>query len=232
LAELVRLILLLAAATPGVAVGPQNFDDASPSVSRFRDFVTKLHFVMLVLGCVVFLECLVTVGFLHEPVPRIHDEFSYLLMGDTFASGRVANSSPPAPEFFETFHVLVRPTYASKYFPAQGLFLGLGQRLTGHPAVGVWHSSALACAAIYWMLWAWTSAIWGLLGGILMALQLGIYSYWSQKYWGGMAAALGGALVFGAIRRLWSRLSWQNSICLAVGVVILENLHGFHLNHP
>jgi len=34
-----------------------------------------------------------------------------------------------------------------------------------------------------------------------MALQYGIYSYWSQTYWGGMVAALGGALVFGAARR-------------------------------
>jgi len=171
----------------------------------------------------VFLGCLSVTAFLHEPVPRIHDEFSYLLMGDTLASGRVSNPPPPLPEFFETFHVLVRPTYVSKYFPAQGLFLALGQKLTGHPAVGVWLSSALACAVTCWMLQAWAGPTWGFLGGILMALQLGIYSYWSQTYWGGMVAALGGALVFGAYRLLWLRLNWANAIWLAVGLVILAN---------
>src|SRR5207302_4962661 len=57
----------------------------------------------------------------------------------------------------------------------------------------------------------------------LMAVQLGIYSYWSQTYWGGMVAALGGALVFGAYRRLWLRLTWANALWLSVGLVILAN---------
>jgi hypothetical protein len=162
-------------------------------------------------------------GLLHEPVPRVHDEFSYLLMAETLASGHVSNPSPPLPEFFDTFHVLMRPAYVSKYFPAQGLFLALGQKLTGHPAVGVWLSSALACAATCWMLQAWVGPVWGLLGVVLMVIQIGVFSYWSQTYWGGMVAALGGALFFGAVRRLWKEFSWRNSIWLALGLVILAN---------
>src|SRR6266704_3983502 len=84
----------------------------------------------------VFLGCVLIAVILHEPVPRIHDEFSYALMGDTLAHGHVANAAPPLPEFFDTFHVFVHPVYASKYFPAQGIFLAVGERLTGHPAVG------------------------------------------------------------------------------------------------
>ena len=38
-----------------------------------------------------------------------------------------------------------------------------------------------------------------------------------------MVAALGGALYFGAIRRLWERISWQNSVYAAAGLVILAN---------
>jgi len=160
---------------------------------------------------------------IHQPVPRIHDEFSYILMGETLAHGRVANPPPPLPEFFDTFHVLVHPAYVSKYFPAQGVFLALGEKLAGHPAVGIWISSALACAALVWMLQAWIGPGWALLGGFIVVVQYGVYSYWSQTYWGGMAAALGGALFFGALRRLWDRFSWQNSIWLGLGLVILAN---------
>jgi hypothetical protein len=156
-------------------------------------------------------------------VPRIHDEFSYLLLSNTLASQHISSPSPPLPEFFDTFHVLVRPVYASKYFPAQGMFLAIGEKLTGHPAVGVWLSSVLACAATCWMLQAWVGPVWGMLGGLLMMIQIGVYSYWSQTYWGGMVAALGGALFFGAVRRLWERLSWRNVLLMAAGLVILAN---------
>jgi hypothetical protein len=167
--------------------------------------------------------CLIIAVVLHEPIPRVHDEFSYALMGNTLAHGRVANPPVATPEFFDTFHVLMQPVYASKYFPAQGLFLALGQVLTGHQAVGIWLSSALACAATSWMLEAWIGPAWALLGGFLMVIQYGIFSYWSQSYWGGMVPALGGALALGAARRLWDAFSWKNSAWLGLAVVILVN---------
>ena len=181
------------------------------------------RFVLVSFAISAFVGCLLIAVVLHEPVPRGHDEFSYVLMGDTFAHGRLANATPPLPEFFDTFHVLVRPVYASKYFPVQRVFLAAGEKLTGHPAVGVWLSSALACAAMYWMLLAWIGPKWAMLGGFLMAVQYGIFSYWSQAYWGGMVAALGGALALGAIRRLWDEFSWRSSFWLALGSVILIN---------
>lgn len=177
----------------------------------------------LLIGIGAFVGCLAVAGLVHEPIPSAHDEFSYLLMAETFASGRATNPSPPLPQFFDTFHELLNPVYVSKYFPAQGLFLAIGQKLLGHPAVGLWLSSALACAATFWMLQAWVGQGWALLGAFLMVVHIGILSYWSQSYWGGMAAALGGALFFGAIRRLWHRSEWQNALWLALGLVILVN---------
>ncbi len=176
-----------------------------------------------VLPFLTFVGCWFVSAIVHNPVPRIHDEFSYILMGEILAHGHVESPSPPLPEFFDTFHVLVHPAYVSKYFPAQGVFLALGEKLAGHPAIGVWLSSALACAALVWMLQGWISPSWALLGGFIVVVQYGVYSYWSQTYWGGMVAVLGGALFFGALRRLWGHFSWQDSIWLALGLVILAN---------
>jgi hypothetical protein len=188
-----------------------------------RQLAEKRRWVVAVLAGATLLGCLAVAGILHESVPRVQDEFSYLLMSNTFARGHMANPAPPLPEFFETFHVLVHPAYVSKYYPAQGVFLAAGEKLTRHPAVGLWLGSALACAATCWMLQAWTDPLWGLVGGLLVTLQLGIFSYWSQTYWGGMVAALGGALFFGALRRLWDRPSWSSATWLAAGIVILVN---------
>src|SRR2546423_113557 len=58
-----------------------------------------------------------------EPIPKptIHDEYSYLLMSDTFARGRLANPTHPMWAHFDATYVNQKPTYISKYFPAQGV---------------------------------------------------------------------------------------------------------------
>lgn len=167
---------------------------------------------------------------LRQPAPRVHDEFSYLLAADTFARGRLSNPPHPLWPHFETFHVLMTPRYASKYPPGQGLFLAAGRVLSGRPIVGAWLGVALGSAAVCWMLQAWTRPRWALLGGVFTALHHGVHGgiagwgawySWSQSFWGGGPALLGGALALGAAPRILRRPSRAGAVALGLGLVLL-----------
>ena len=160
------------------------------------------------------------------PQPRINDEYSYLLMADTFAHYRLTNPTPPAWQHFETFHVNLTPTYHSKYPVAQGLALAFGQVVFYQPWIGVYLSTALLCGAICWALQSFLPPGWALLGGLLATVRIALFSYWMNSYWGGSVAALSGALALGsAVRAFETQRTAPNRMLLmslfAVSLLIL-----------
>jgi hypothetical protein len=218
----ITILLALAFLLPAILI-PRVSERLLGSIENvFSRFAAHNLLAIAALFLLVIALRLALLPQLPVPNPGIHDEFSYLLMGDTFAHGRMANPPHPLWRSFETFHVLWFPAYASKYPPAQGVVLALGQ-LLGLPWIGVLLSAAAMAAAFVWALQSWVPARWAFLAGILAALRLCVASYWINSYWGGAVAAIGGALVLGAFGRVKRRPSLAMGISLAAGVAILFN---------
>lgn len=188
----------------------------------FCDVARRRKQAVLLVGLAALLCRLAILPSFPIPHPTIHDEFSFLLAADTFASGRLTNPTPAMWTHFEAAHLTMVPTYMSMYFPGQGLVLAAGKVLLGDPWYGLLFINALMCAALCWMLQGWLPPPWALLGGIIAVLRISLFSWWINSYVGaGALAALGGALVLGGLPRFMRKPRSSSAIVMAIGMAIL-----------
>lgn len=187
-----------------------------------RRFAGRRAFSVIAITAVAFLLRGLLLPIEPIPEPGIHDEFSYLLAGDTFAHGRLTNPTHPMWQHFESMHIEQQPSYQSMYPPGQGLLLALGERL-GNPFYGIWIMTALMCGSICWMLQGWFPPGWALFGAGLAVIRLATFSGWANSYMVGVLPAAGGALVLGAMPRIVRHPRARDAVVLGIGIAILLN---------
>ncbi|HYK62761.1 MAG TPA: hypothetical protein VEV85_25210 [Bryobacteraceae bacterium] len=176
---------------------------------------------ILLCGLVPAIVRLALLPVFRVPQPLIADEFGYLLIADTFASGRLTNPPHPLWKFFEAIYVLHHPTYTSIYPVAPAVLLAIPQAFGASPWLGVWFGASLMCALICWMLQGWMPPKWALLGGLIAALRFSIAGPWMNNFWGGSTAAIGGALMLGALPRIMKGRRARDSALFGLGLMIL-----------
>jgi len=188
------------------------------ALSMARRFAGRTMLCMALLGALPIVLRLALLPHHPVPVPRVADDFSYLLLGDTLAHFRFANPMHPMHRFFEGVFTVQDPTWSSIYPLGQGLVLAFGQLVFRQAWVGVALSVGVLCALCYWMLRAWVSPSWALLGGLLAAIEFGPLSSWMNTYWGGAVSGIAGCLVFGALPRLRQTGRTRDAVLLGIGL--------------
>ena len=189
--------------------------ETEPAVRRFA---LRTGWCMLAIGAPPIVLRLGLLARAPVPSPAGSDDFSYWLLADTLRHFRLANAPHPLSQFFEAIFVLQTPTYSSIFPLGQGLAMAGGWLIFGTPWAGVLISVAALCALVYWMLRAWTTPGWAVIGGLLAVMQFGVLSYWVNTYWGGAVSACAGCLVFGSLPRLRALGRVRDGVALGAGL--------------
>ena len=187
---------------------------------RFSRFARRTGWCMLLLAVLPVMLRLALLAHHPVPTPDLYDEFGHLLVADTLRHFRLANPVHPLHQFFETFFVIQDPSYSSIYPIGQGLAMAIGRAIFGLPWAGVLLACGAFCSLCYWMLRAWISPGWALLGGLLAVAQFGPLNQWTNSYWGGHFAAASGCLVFGALPRIRREVRARDGLWLGLGLAL------------
>lgn len=98
--------------------------------------------------------------------PMYHDEFMYLVQAQLLARGRLWLPAHPLGQFFDSFFLIIKPVYASAYFPGTSMLYVPGVWFGLPP----WYTSVLIAALIVSLIYLVTTEIFDGVAGILAAL--------------------------------------------------------------
>ncbi len=212
----VALVLVLVLASPrALPARIAALEARLPSLPR------SLGMQILLIALAAILLRAAFLPWLGAPVPLFHDEQSLTLQAQTFLKGRLAMPPHELWRRFESFHINQLPAYASIYFPGRSLPLALGMLFADNAWVGVWISFVLFAMATVWMLRGWIEPHWAFVGGLIVVVRYGAFSYWINSYWGGAFTALGAMLVVGTLPRILKAPRWSHGVAMGLGAAIL-----------
>lgn len=218
IAECALALVMVVLALTAPSAGSRIFEKLEAGVSSLAHHPVRQ---IMAVGAFAFLCRASILPWLGTPVPFAFDEHSLMLQAQTFLQGRLANPTHPFWQHFETYYINQIPAYGSMYFPGRGAPLLAGLLVAHNAWVGVWISVVLMCMAATWMLQGWVSMPMAFLGGLLVTIRLGIFSFWTNSYYGGAFTALGAMLVLGALARIWREPGWRQGLVMGAGMAIL-----------
>jgi hypothetical protein len=78
----------------------------------------------------------------------------------------------------------------------------------------------ILCALIFWSLSRWVAPRWAFRAALYFALFVGVFSYWTNGYWGGAMNSIGGLLMWGVMPRLRRRPGVPDALLFSLGFLI------------
>jgi hypothetical protein len=195
-------VVALAGAT--VAFVPHLGERLSRVIDRLRHPSPRTRANVSLAVAVISAMYLAVTAYSHgrEFFPRIHDEHSYLLGAHMLARGRLWMPQHPLAGFFESFHILVKPVYASIYFPGTALMYVPGVWL-GLPG---WVTALLISAAVVGLTYRVVTELLDGVAGLLAVFILlgnGTFRVFSTVVMAQLPAAMLG------LAMIWAWLRWR-----------------------
>ena len=136
--------------------------------------------------------------------PKTHDEGSYAIQMQMLARGRLWMPQHPLADFFDSFYLIVKPVYASQYFPGTALMYVPGVWLGWPTWVLPLLASGVIVALVCWMVTEIVDGAAGALAALLM-VSLGWFRMLSILLFSQVPMLLLGLLV------IWAWLRWRRS---------------------
>jgi hypothetical protein len=144
---LLLIPVLLLALSPPVAARIRTVQQRLREPSRDAARITAV--AVAAVACIYLYATAVHVN--RELNPRAHDEFMHLLQMRMMAEGSLWLPSHPLADFFEAFHIFVKPVYASMYFPGASLFYLPSVWLNLDPWLMPLLATSAAVGMTYWV---------------------------------------------------------------------------------
>ena len=191
----------------GAAVAAALVPGATRGITRALDRIRcpssrAVEWASLLIGMGAAAYFVLTAFLQHRDLfPKTHDDCSYMLQMQMLARGRLWMPAHPLADFFDSFYLLVRPVYASQYFPgtalmyvptvwlgwpswlmpvmAAGAVVGLVYRIVTELVDG----AAGALAALWMISLSWFRMLSILLMSQVPALLLGLLMIWGWLRW-------------------------------------------------